>query len=100
VSGQHTPTPWVQNFTTVVASHGAFGTHWSQEPEIATCVLLPIKGAAHANAAFIVRACNAHDALVSVVKDLIQIADAHVGEKFCREARKLLESLGEVEHES
>jgi len=61
-TGQHTPTPW--NLQTLRVS--------------LVPVMIRVNGytkeTAEANAAFIVRACNSHDALVGALQDFIDAA--------------------------
>lgn len=66
---EHSPTPWV--------SEANFGTRWNIADAQGRPVAITSQTAGHlygdkqrdANTEFIVRACNAHDALVEVLKD-------------------------------
>lgn len=82
----HTPTPWKQYEKTPYeyAIHGGIGT-------IAESVIAAVqfgleadtsaqqRQSAQANAAFIVRACNAHEELVSILQKLSSLAPSSEG---------------------
>jgi hypothetical protein len=61
---EHTPTPWESNFNRIESKddHGVDNDGWM----IAEC----IGPEQEANAEFIVRACNAHDALVAACEKI------------------------------
>ena len=78
---EHTPTPW------------HIGPYYKQDIEsptghIATCRSVP---AGEANAEFIVRACNAHDALVEALREIQTLAAYMQSDQT---GRKLLEKIG------
>ena len=67
---QHTPTPWTTERlvpNTVLAAHGVFGGPLSRAIADVGLLVRPGLGTEEdaANAAFIVLACNSHDALLS-----------------------------------
>ncbi len=68
---KHTPTPWHLHKTHDHAAHisNCACVHMTRPENIIGCEIDP------ANAAFIVRAVNNHDALVSSLSDLIQALD-------------------------
>ena len=69
----HTPTPW--------ATEGSFVIHPASGMTVADCQLHrdtpEEKGEDNANAAFIVRACNSHAALVEALKAIREEATAY-----------------------
>lgn len=67
---KHTPTPWAIVPTVDCTRHNIFGRAVNQEYHIGTLQGGSIKDVdiAKANAAFIVRACNAHEELTEALK--------------------------------
>lgn len=78
---QHTPTPWVRPVGTdyLIGGNGHNGPIYIATIESATAPnrhhYTAPKERAEANAAFIVRACNAHEALVAVAEQAEAWAD-------------------------
>lgn len=70
MSAQRTPTPWETEKPE--DSNGYVYVRGVDGEEAAVCYAAP---KSDGNAAFIVRACNAHDALVSALSDLEAIFD-------------------------
>jgi hypothetical protein len=93
MNAQHTPTPWTvmadgrhivrntKDGTTIVADCGEPSRHFVKEPE---------KG----NAAFIVRACNSHEALVAALKAAMPALERSA--ENCAEHQSEVERLGPV----
>ena len=82
---EHTPTPWVSN---QIGDGSTDATEaraiWTKDEEVIVCVMkseyhvthVPARPVCNANAAFIVRACNSHDALLAACKAaLTQLTD-------------------------
>ena len=86
--------PW----QAVHTSNGAWTIRTMNGDPIAEMWIIP-SGAAPANAAFIVRACNAHDDLLGKAKAMLVAVDSHFpNEPFLRaEADALAEAIAKVE---
>lgn len=79
---QHTPTPWKLTEPDRIEQEG-FGM---------ICTTRGDNWQAPANAAFIVRACNSHDALVKALERTVLLLENSSGLK-CRKSRALLEEV-------
>ena len=83
MSAQHTPTPWVM--TRSVDRHDGefdYGIHARDAKVLAEVFGRSASGGvlpAEANAAFIVRACNAHEDLVAALKIASGYVSSHLG---------------------
>lgn len=69
---QHTPTPWK-----CAARPGPCGTHLLCIASANDLLIADIWGGSEANAAFIVRAVNAHDELVAALRGVLVWADRY-----------------------
>lgn len=82
---KHTPTPW---FLSGPHNDGSAGIYTTANPSVDSSVAA-FSDVGEANAAFIVRACNAHDELVAALENTLQFAKAcqHMSEdKLMRQA--------------
>ena len=91
---QHTATPWKSYNHYVLSSVG----------DIANCQIVqegnPITPEeSYANAEFIVKACNNHDALMEALKDCLAVLrlDSDMEEDFAEEIKKAKTALAQVE---
>ena len=66
----HTPTPW-----TYIASNCSNFVHIETDTDHSTIATLAkgTKSQKEANAAFIVRACNAHDAMIHALNEFLEV---------------------------
>ncbi len=81
MSGKHTPTPWSVPKTDTVAVV-AEGNDYERRRRVVTRTLYKPhqRARAEANAAFIVKAVNAHDKLVKALEEIARDRGGHMGE--------------------